>query len=100
MTDTALQVLEKRYLLRDNKGKVINQRIVRRVARAIAAAELYYNPKADVKAIEDEFFKQMYSLEFLPNSPTLMNAGKKLGQLSAVFVPPVGEEAWNRFSTP
>jgi ribonucleoside-diphosphate reductase alpha chain len=93
LTDTALQVLEKRYLLRDNKGQVIEtiEGLFRRVAKAIAAAELIYNSRANTQAIEDEFFKMMYSLEFLPNSPTLMNAGKKLGQLSACFVLPVGD---------
>jgi ribonucleoside-diphosphate reductase alpha chain len=91
LTSTALQVLEKRYLLRDDKGKVVEtpEELFRRVAKAIAAAELTHNPQANVKHIEDEFFKLMYNLEFLPNSPTLMNAGKKLGQLSACFVLPV-----------
>ncbi len=91
LTDTALQVLEKRYLLRDDLGKVVEtpEQLFRRVARAIAAAELIYHPETSVKAVEDEFFKIMSGLEFLPNSPTLMNAGKKLGQLSACFVLPV-----------
>ena len=93
LTDTALQVLEKRYLLRDNKGKVIEspEEMFRRVAKAIAAAELIYDPGANTKAIEDAFYRLMYGLEFLPNSPTLMNAGKRLGQLSACFVLPVDD---------
>jgi ribonucleoside-diphosphate reductase alpha chain len=93
LTATALQVLERRYLLRDSKGKVTEtpEELFRRVAHAVAAAELNYDKKADVQAVEDEFFKLMYGLDFLPNSPTLMNAGKKLGQLSACFVLPVDD---------
>jgi ribonucleoside-diphosphate reductase alpha chain len=93
LTENALQVLEKRYLKKDKQGKVIEtpEQMFRRVAQTIASAELIYDPKANVKAREEGFYRLMASLEFLPNSPTLMNAGRELGQLSACFVIPVDD---------
>ena len=63
----------------------------RRVARAIAAADLIYDAKADIGKREDEFYHTMVNLNFLPNSPTLMNAGRELGQFSACFVLPIDD---------
>ncbi|HII71741.1 TPA: adenosylcobalamin-dependent ribonucleoside-diphosphate reductase [Candidatus Woesearchaeota archaeon] len=85
----AVKVLEARYLLKDDSGKVVEtpKQMFRRVAREIAAVEAIYG--GDVKASEEEFYRMMTMLEFLPNSPTLMNAGTRMGQLSACFVLPV-----------
>jgi len=89
LTYNALTVLERRYLLRDENGKIIETpgQLFRRVAKAIASAEAKYG--GNVRKSEEEFYRLMSSLEFLPNSPTLFNAGAPLRQLSACFVLPV-----------
>jgi ribonucleoside-diphosphate reductase alpha chain len=91
LTVNAVNVLKKRYLLKDEHGQVVEtpDGMFRRVAKAVAKADLAYSPQADVAALEEEFYRLMVSLDYLPNSPTLMNAGTGVGQLSACFVLPV-----------
>jgi len=93
LSRNALTVLERRYLKRDREGKILETpaQMFRRVADSIAAAEKIFSAKADIAKLADQFYKMMAALEFLPNSPTLMNAGRDLGQLSACFVLPVGD---------
>ena len=92
LSSNAAEVLKRRYLLNDERERVIEtpSQMFARVAKAIARAEQNYGKsKAEVKKIEQRFYLLMRNLEFLPNSPTLMNAGTDLGQLAACFVIPV-----------
>lgn len=94
LSQNALTVLEKRYLKKNEEGKVIEspEDLFRRVAKHVAVADtLYGKSDTEAKRTEDEFYDLMASLNFLPNSPTLMNAGRRLGQLSACFVLPVDD---------
>ncbi|MBW7573087.1 vitamin B12-dependent ribonucleotide reductase [Caproiciproducens faecalis] len=93
ISQNALTVLQKRYLIRNEKGEITEtvDGLFHRVAAAIAAPDKLHDAKADVKKTEETFFHMMQELEFLPNSPTLMNAGRPLGQLSACFVLPVAD---------
>ncbi|MBU2251331.1 MAG: ribonucleotide-diphosphate reductase subunit alpha, partial [Candidatus Omnitrophica bacterium] len=91
-SSNAIVVLRKRYLKKDNQGNIAEtpEELLRRVSKAIAKVEAAYGADSNkVKEIEDVFFGMLRDLEFMPNSPTLMNAGKDLGQLSACFVVPV-----------
>ncbi|MEK6538585.1 MAG: vitamin B12-dependent ribonucleotide reductase, partial [Nitrospirota bacterium] len=92
-SQNAIKVLEKRYLAKNDKGQVVEtpKDMFRRVARNIAQAELIYDGTADVARAEEKFYQLMVKKEFLPNSPTLMNAGRELQQLSACFVLPIDD---------
>ena len=94
LTDNASVVLERRYLSKDRDGQVEEDSdgLFRRVAQNLSQAELNYGAsEAERQAVEDRFYEAMRHLEVLPNSPTLMNAGRELQQLSACFVLPVSD---------
>lgn len=92
LSDNSLTILEKRYLAKDENGHTIEtpEEMFLRVAKTVASAEkLYGKNDEEIGLLANEFYRMMADLEFLPNSPTLMNAGRPLGQLSACFVLPV-----------
>lgn len=91
LSNNAVTVLTRRYLKKDQEGRILEEPadMFRRVAETVAAAETRFAPDQDVQSLADQFYDAMTRLEFLPNSPTLMNAGRELGQLSACFVLPV-----------
>jgi len=94
ISENCLKVLEKRYLMKDKDGKIIetSEGMFRRVSRYIAKADkLYGASNPEIKETENKFYESMSNFEFMPNSPTLMNAGRDLGQLSACFVLPIGD---------
>lgn len=87
-------VLEKRYLQKDEDGNLIEtvEQLFGRVAHAVSQADANYGAADEECAeLKQRFYERMTNLEFLPNSPTLMNAGRELGQLSACFVLPIGD---------
>ncbi len=102
LSDNALKVLERRYLKKDEQGGIIEtpEEMFLRVAEAIAIADKSYGKsKQDIEKLKDSFFRIMTALEFLPNSPCLMNAGKDLGQLSACFTLPIDDAMESIFET-
>ena len=102
LSDNALKVLKRRYLKKDEEGKVIEtpEEMFRRVASAIAVADkLYGKNEKEIQKLEDDFYRIMTALEFLPNSPCIMNAGKEMGQLSACFVLPIEDSMESIFES-
>ncbi|PIY32449.1 MAG: ribonucleoside reductase class II, partial [Candidatus Infernicultor aquiphilus] len=93
ISENALEILNKRYFLKDKNGKVIEDwdKLCRRVAKVVSQDE----PKEHQKKWEDKYYDLMYNLKFLPNSPTLMNAGANIEGLSACYVIPIEDSMEN-----
>jgi len=100
LSDNARTVLEKRYLKKDENGKIIEtpEEMFFRVAENIAGAEKLFGIESSPEVWTEKFYNMMVDLDFLPNSPTLMNAGRELQQLSACFVLPVGDSMEDIFN--
>ncbi len=101
LSSNAITVLADRYLLRNDEGAVVEtpSRLFRRVAKVIAHVDRTYDQKSNTQKTEEKFYQSLSSLEFLPNTPTLMNAGTHAGQLSSCFVLPVGDSLSDIFES-
>ncbi len=101
LTENSKRVLKRRYLKKNLEGKIVESpyELFLRVAKNIAKADLNYDKDADIDETINEFFAAMAGLEFLPNSPTLMNAGRDLQQLSACFVLPIEDSMESIFES-
>lgn len=101
LTENAFRVLRSRYFLKNNNGEIIEspEELFSRVASAIAKAELAYGDEKDRAKWEKKFYEVLTALEFVPNSPTLMNAGTDMNQLSACYVLPVHDDMTGIFTT-
>ena len=102
LSENAIKVLERRYLKRDKDGNCIEKPsdMFRRVALSIASGDLKFGKtQADVEKLAERFYKEITNCYFMPNSPTLMNAGRELGQLAACFVLPVEDSLEGIFET-
>lgn len=97
----AVEVLKRRYLLKDDQRQIVEtpSELFRRVAHHVAQAEANYGSDFRTSEVEEVFYRMMRTLEFVPNSPTLMNAGTGLDQLSACFVLPVEDSIEGVFQT-
>ena len=102
LSENAERVLAARYLMKDESGEMTEtpQELFRRVARAVADVELLYcDDQSNRSEWEDRFYDLMTSRRFMPNSPTLMNAGREMGMLSACFVLPVKDSVSDIFDS-
>lgn len=97
----SLKILEGRYLLKDDNGNITEtpNQLFERVSKAIVKADEKYLSKKKLELLQNDFYNMMYNLDFLPNTPTLMNAGTPVGQLSACFVLPVEDSMLGIFES-